>query len=352
MWWQMLALPVVFGSALFASGLPVQSQTALSEPLRLVGRFDVRPDQVIAEWPGSLIEIRFEGARLDVTLADSGTNSLVVEVDGVPRRLALSRGVKTYSIIDTDTAALHVVRLIKSTEAVFGRIVLRSIATDGRLLPPLDGRSRILVIGDSISTGYGVEGKTTDCGFEPDLANQYLTYAAVAARKLDADVVTLAVSGAGLVRNFNGDRRGTMGQLMHRVLPSMPAVAPLPTAETVIVHLGTNDFADGARPEGFTEAYRALLKEIRATSPTAMIYAAMGPMLRPEDQAAVITAIKQAVAARQAQGDEKVAEIQFYWPLQARDLGCDWHPSAMAHARMAEALAQRIREDRNRGPSN
>lgn len=345
MWSRRIALSTL-GLALFATAVPVWAQHSLIENVRLVGRFHVEPDRIAAEWPGSLIEIRFEGARLDVTIHDAGTNDLVVEVDGEPKRLETRPGEHVYTVVDDDALATHIVRIIRRTEAAFGRTELRSIWTDGQPLPPLEGRRRILVLGDSISAGYGVEGLDTNCGFEADLENQYLTYAAVAARNLDADLVTLAVSGAGLVRKYNGSTRLTMAQTVHRLLPSSPEPeAPLPPAEAVVVHLGTNDFADGARPEEFIDAYETLLGEVRASSPSAMIYAAMGPMLRPEDQDAAVAAIEKAVDARHSGGDKQVATIRFNWHTGPEDWGCDWHPSVIAHARMADELERRIRSD-------
>lgn len=342
---QKTALSAALWLVLFTTALPAWAQSDLSRSVRLVGRFHIEPNRITAEWPGSLIEIRFEGARLDVTIYDAGENDLVVEVDGEPRRLETKPGEHTYSVVDNDTPSTHLIRLIRRTESAFGRTDLTNIWTDGQFLPPLPDRRRILVVGDSISAGYGVEGMSPDCGFEADLENQYMTFGAIAARNFNADIITLAVSGAGLVRNYNGDKQRTMARLVYRLLPSSSAMAPLPSAEVVVVHLGTNDFADGARPEDFTEAYQSLLKEVRTTSPTAMIYAAMGPMLRSDDQDAAVAAIEAAVTARHLKGDGQVSMIRFTSQPKPEDLGCDWHPSTVAQARMADELVRRIRGD-------
>lgn len=345
MWTLGTVWSTLLGVVLVTTPLPASAQGTLSESVRLVGRFHVGPGGITAEWPGSLIEIRFEGARLDVLIYDADNNDLVVEVDGNPSRLDTQTGEHTYSIVDNETPSSHVVRIIRRTEGAFGRTVLKDISTDGKLLPPLSNRRRMLVIGDSISAGYGVEGTSPECGFNADLENQYLTYAAVAGRSLNADVLTLAVSGAGLVRNYSGNTERTMSKLVHRLLPSSQVVAPLPSAEVVVVHLGTNDFANGTRPKGFSDAYELLLSEIRAASPTAMIYAAMGPMLRSEDQDAAMAAIEVAVAARHHAGDKQVSTIRFGWRPDPEDLGCDWHPSAVAQERMADEFERRIRDD-------
>jgi hypothetical protein len=68
-------------------------------------------------------------------------------------------------------------------------------------------------------------------------------------------------------------------------------------------------------------------------------------MLSPDDQDAAAAAIETAIAARRAEGDEQVALIRFDWQPVPEDLGCDWHPSAVAQARMADEFERRIRED-------
>lgn len=99
---------------------------------------------------------------------------------------------------------------------------------------------------------------------------------------------------------------------------------------------------DGARPERFSEMYEDLLKEIRTTSPGAMIYASIGPMLSSEDQDAAMAAIQRAVSARLLQGDRQVRTLRF---SSQPDTGCDGHPGMITHSQMAKMLEKRIRED-------
>ena len=143
-WRHRPALSVRLIIALFAMSLPTQAQDILSERVRLVGRFHSEPSKITAEWPGSLIEIRFEGTQLDVTISDSGNNSIIVEVDGKPRLLDTQLGEHTYSIVNGENPSNHVVRIIKRTEAAFGKISLTRIWTDGSFMSPIRNRRRIL----------------------------------------------------------------------------------------------------------------------------------------------------------------------------------------------------------------
>lgn len=313
--------------------------------VRLVGRFLVDGSRAAFEWPGSAIEINFDGSSLDLSLTDTGNNSMVVEVDGAISRINLEKGKHDYHIVGTEKSGPHSVRLIRRTEAFLGATVLEDVRVNGTILPPQEKPHSLLVIGDSISTGYGVEGKDTKCSFSGDTENQYLTYAAVAARRFDADVISLAFSGKGLVRNYDGRTIATMADIYGRLLPSRSSDAPLPKSDVIIVHLGSNDYANGARPEGFAQRYLELLAALRSNAPDAQVYAAIGPMLAGDDLDVALKSINEAVDKRHAEGDAKVATIQFTDPVGTPSRGCDWHPNEAGQAFMAGQLAAQIQND-------
>ena len=320
---------------------------------RLVGRFDVSKDfQASFEWPGSAIEFTVRGSWLELTLADSGNNSMVVENDGAISRLDLKKGTHAYRMATGTNKAGQLIRLVRRTEGAFGATALLDAATDGTFLPTPARPRSILVIGDSISAGYGVEGKDAWCPFSADTQSQYLTYGAIAARRFDADITTVAISGIGLVQNYNGSTKTTMRDLMTRVLPSRPDTRPLPRTDVVVVHLGTNDFHAGRRQPGFATAYAELLTNLRNNAPNAMLYAAMGPLLKQEEQQAAITEIAQAVATRRAAGDSKVAMIAFSDPKDVPSRGCNWHPNEASHRHMSHQLSSQISKDLGWKPLN
>lgn len=322
-----------------------RAQETYLQNTRLVGRFLVDGSRAAFEWPGSAIEINFQGSSLDVSLNDTGNNSMVVEMDGAVSRIDLQKGKHDYHIASSGTDGPHSVRLIRRTEAFLGPTVLEDVRVSGSFLPPRQRPYSLLVIGDSISTGYGVEGKDTKCGFSADTENQYLTYAAIAARSFNADVISLAFSGKGLVRNYDGSTAATMPEIYGRLLPSRNGDAPLPKSDVIIVHLGSNDYAGGTRPNGFVQQYLTLLASLRANDPAAQIYAAIGPMLAGDDLEVALRSIDEVVAKRHADGDKKIAAIQFTDPIGTPSRGCDWHPNEAGQASMAQQLAQRIRDD-------
>jgi len=322
------------------------AQQQAAEEVRFVGRFVHRsPSVAVFAWPGSMIEIGFSGSWLDVSFHDTGRNSMVVEIDGKPSRLDLKKGKSTYRLVSGFPQGKHIVRLIRRTEPLFGPTAFMGAASDGTFFAPPERDRRLFIIGDSISAGYGVEGETTSCKFSADTENQYLTFGAITARMFDADVITSAVSGKGLVRNHDGNAKNTMPEIYLRGLPAQPGNLPFPRSDVIVVHLGTNDFSNGARPSRFAERYAAFLAELRRNDPDAMIYAAIGPLLWGDDLAAATKAVKEAVEARVAAGDEMVSFIGFEDPAEEGVRGCDWHPNSVGQQHMASILSERIEAD-------
>ena len=61
-------------------------------------------------------------------------------------------------------------------------------------------KNKLLVIGDSISCGYGVEG-AYPCTWSASTENVLDSYATLVADAVDAEVIVTAWSGKGVVRN-------------------------------------------------------------------------------------------------------------------------------------------------------
>ena len=93
-------------------------------------------------------------------------------------------------------AGTHVVELYRRTEASQGEAQFLGFDFgSGKLLsPPAAKARRIELVGDSISCGYGDEGANQSCPFTADTENHYLSYGALAARAVDAELITVAWS--------------------------------------------------------------------------------------------------------------------------------------------------------------
>jgi lysophospholipase L1-like esterase len=298
------------------------------------------------QWAGSGFETILDGSKLEAIIDDSGENFLSIEVDGEPYVLDLDPGRFTYTLFHGQPGR-HTIRVTRRTSPIAAPTRISLIKSDGKLTAPAAPQRRILVIGDSISAGFGVEGEGPNCEFSYQTQNQGRSYAGLTAKDLGADIQNLSVDGRGLVRNWADAPVPTLQELYKRRLPSAPAEWPAQAyvPDAVVIHVGTNDFAGNRPGETFATAYGKLLGDLRTTYPNVYIYALMGPALSGEEQAASIDAVRNAVATQQATGDARVRFMRFEPAGTTRMWGCQWHPGIESHAAMSTKLEQAIRAD-------
>ena len=322
--------------------------TADDSRIRYSGRIDFSdPTRPAFDWPAVTIDSNFEGTSLAVFLED-GQNSYNVTIDGQKSVLHTQPGQQRYVVAQGLADGKHSFRMTKRTETFFGTPVFLGFELDaGRSLanlPPAATR-RIEFIGDSITAGYGSEGESPTCTFSAATENVELTYAAIAARELDADYTILAVSGVGIVRNYNATEKMSPGTMLtyydgtttdkDRVDWDFTRWVP----DAVVINLGTNDFSTVPHPAGelFMQGYTELIIKIRNRYPEAHIFAIAGPIMVDPADATIRSVVSQ---MRDVLGDERVhfVQIENNLELSAVDYGCDWHPNASGHSKIARQL--------------
>lgn len=296
------------------------------------------------QWPSSGFAARFEGASVRARIEDYGDNWLNVEVDGKTTRIDLQPGVQDYELF-TGAPGSHTIRVTRRTGPLMGPTRFVSITADK--LTGTDGPARqILVIGDSITSGFGVEGKDRTCKYSYDTHNADLAYPNIVAHALDADLQSVSVDGHGLIRNWTGEGE-TMKTLAWQSLYN--DATPWPTAsaapQVVVINLGTMDFTRGDPGEAFGTAYVDLLRKIRQAWPDAHVYGAIGSQLDGANYKAAKTSISEAVDTLRKAGDAKVHFIEFTPPRTGHRYGCDSHPGTDAHKFMAGRLQAAITAD-------
>lgn len=341
-----------------------------------VGRFSA--DGQFA-WPGTEITARFTGtsisAILELPAADATYDPeadqrvFTVTVDGSSYELPVKAGNRRYDLASgLDPAATHEVVLHREFEASGGLAKFGGfeLAPGGAFAQPIVRNRRIEIVGDSISCGYGVLGSDGSCQFSYGTERHSLTYGAIAARTLDAELSTVAWSGKGLLRNENGDEGGqpAQGGGTAEAMPELygtVAAASVPGApqtglaftpdkasppQAVLVHLGTNDFNAGVVDAAFEARGEAFLKTIRAQYPEAHVFFALSPMLSdqlgPQVRTRAAASLKAIV---ERSGDPRAYYMQFSEQRLARDgLGCNGHPSKRTHEIVASQLVKAIQE--------
>jgi lysophospholipase L1-like esterase len=323
-----LAMAVALTGAAHAEGVRILGRSMASTG----GGFTV-------QWPSSGFEATFTGTQLTATIDDWGSNWLNVEIDGVVNRLNLQPGVNTYTLF-SGAAGQHTVRVTRRTGAQVGPTRILSVrAKGGELTPTATPDHKILVIGDSITSGYGVECTERTARYSYDTQNADLAYPALLANTFRADLQSISVDGRGLIRNFSGDDL-TMEDMAWRVLPESRAIWPASAwqPQVIVINLGSNDFWGGDPGDRFDTAYARLIQGLRTSYPDAEIIAVIGSLLDAANYTAAKTSIQAAIDAVKA-ADPKVSFIELKPTRSApQRYGCDWHPGRDAHREMADQI--------------
>jgi lysophospholipase L1-like esterase len=339
--------PAPASTMMAAAAMPPAPAAAPAPTVRFVGRVDTsEPGTVRMAWPGTAVVARFKGTSISARLHDdTGKNYFHVIVDGEPKAVVKAETNKeTYVLAEGLPEGVHEIALYKRTEAKVGEIAFLGFEGATLLPAPAPAPRRIEMIGDSITTGYGIEGPGAACGFSANEENEYLTYGAVAARALGAEHSTIAWSGKTI---------GQMTDYYDRALPERRDSRwdfAAWQAQLVVVNVGTNNFATVDPGEGrYMRLYSALIQRVRKVYPDAWIFCAFGPMLSdayPEGKHNLTIARRyhRATVAKLKETDPKIEILEFPEQNHGNGLGCGFHPSVKTQSLMAERLVALAKE--------
>ena len=313
--------------------------------LRYVGRFS---EDYQFGWTGSQIEIEFEGTSIESTLKlTAGKNAgLTIVVDGTPSFLLIQPDQTTYSLAKgLAPDQRHRIVLFKRSEGSKGAVQFNGfqLSEGAKLFSPTHPKRKILVIGDSITCGYGNEATTIEEGNSVQNENGYMSYAAIAARNLEADVMMICWSGRGMIRNYGKTDQayGAYPTLFNRALPMQDKpewdhFRFIP--DVVVINLGTNDMNTNGGKEpldktAFMAAYTAFIARVRTFAPKAPFILSIGPMAT----APVSDWLRELVA------EEANSSALVFSPFDGpEEIGGHWHPSVKKDKKMAKKLVPQI----------
>ncbi len=245
-------------------------------------------------WTGSAIRLRFKGTSVSAKLhlTSNQPAAMQVVIDGKPTRfLLVTKKKTTYVLASGLESSSHTVELFKRSEGYLGEARFDGfILSPGATVEQLTPRTRkILIVGDSITCGFGNRATDNHPANSVTLENGYMAYAPIAARRLDARLMMVCWSGKGMYRNYNArnSRKNTMPQLFARTLPMH--ARPKWNEETyvpdlIIINLGTNDmnrngYKKPLTADEFLPVYEKFVARLHQHFPKAPVIAAIGPMV-------------------------------------------------------------------------
>jgi lysophospholipase L1-like esterase len=337
------------------SAQPFNRHAALLHAVvQTTGRTEYTSDGWLSTWPAVAWRTAFSGQAIGIDTQDRA--GYHVEIDGAVEPPVPPSPVRITTWYRNLSAGRHTIEVIRTgaTPKAPGTLFGFTLATGGQWLaiapPP---KRQMLLIGDSIATGYGDLSNSTQC---PDdvlpLTDASQSFGVLAARTLHADWQLNAMDGIGLVRNWQGIWRGTtFDTYALRNLQNDPAsVASDPHwhPQVAVLAIGSNDLAtplaadepwtDTSLRSAFITAYDRLLSGVRRDlGPHALIIV----MIDPSTHNPMTDIARSQVDARRSAGDDRLFILEF--PVLERT-GCFWHPSLLAHRQVGILLSQFIEQ--------
>lgn len=310
--------------------------------------------RVLFSYPGVQALVSFSGTSLKMSVKPRSGYFMVQVDDALPRKVScMAEQDSIVSLADSLSSGNHTAKVMYVVEGYELHPAIRGFIIDaGCTLTdnhPQPAR-RIEFIGDSMTCGYGNEDEDPTSAFSYDTENHYLTYAAITARRLNAQHTVVARSGIGIYRNWGQSLEGSpdaMPALYDRTLfyDSIPLWDySRYTPQVICINLGTNDTSQDRYDTSRMEtAYKTFVRHIRTKYPEAKIVLLSGSMLSGKPLADVKAAMDRAVAALRADGEKEVYRFDMSPQDGSLGYGANYHPSLRQHDRMATELTAFLR---------
>lgn len=295
------------------------------------------------------INVKFKGTYCQIILNDeqvygSYNNYLHIIVDGMQEiRIQTTGKANTIDVVKDLSEGEHTLTISKATEAAIGYIEFIGLRCDELLDPdPLPER-RIEFIGNSITSGSGIDDSLVACdaGEWYDQHNGYLAYGPQTARLLNAQWMLSSESGIGLIHSCC-DKTNTMPDIYPNVNLSVSGNDwdfSKYQADVVSICLGQNDGVQDSVV--FCSAYVDFIAAIRSKYPNANIICINSPMADDNLYALQVNYLTGVVNQVNANGDSKVHK---HFVKHNLNSGCSWHPNMDQHTAIASELAEYLKD--------
>ena len=236
------------------------------------------------------------------------------------------------------TPGNHTFEVYRQTEHRGAEVGISSIVMNGSFNEkPADNRLYIEFIGDSISTGFGALGTSSDSdGGSPKWQDATAAYPYLTAKALGADFSDVAYSGIGAKYGYQDPNMQNFYPYQRYNYDSTTQYdfnARQP--DVVVIALGTNDIANQTDAALRKVGYQEMLDLVRAKNPNSKIVWIYG-MMKDDDNAMIASLIEENGGA---------AEGLYSLELVTNTAGAGWHPSAAGQQKFADDLVAFLNSD-------
>jgi lysophospholipase L1-like esterase len=306
------------------------------------------------QWPGTYFRAAFQGTTVYFRIV-KGEQILHIVIDGQPAAPLVKPQPGAYEVTGLGSGK-HTIGVFVATESqdapdTFGGF---AIPSEERSLTLPQRHNQIEFIGDSHTVGYGNLSPSHACTTAQVWADTDDTQAfgPITARHYNADYQINAISGRGVVRNYDGFKADTLPEAYPYVLfdkkqkYNNPAWKP----QVLVIALGTNDFSTPLNPgepwktraqlhADFEATYTQFLKQLRKRNPKAYIIVWATEMANGEIEAEA----KKVVEQRKNSGDTHIT----FLPINGLSFtACDGHPSLSDEKIISTKLVHLIDADK------
>lgn len=319
---------------------------ATSAHIASMGRTHINADQSLSfGYPGVSFFINFEGKKLLLDASSTSNQSyLEVFVDGKSQIVKLQQSLQTIPLVNNKQSGKHSVKIIHRTENWQGIVTLKQFTTDGKFLKPATlPQRKILVLGDSVTSGEAIERVVTDKK-NSSWWNPGLSYGMLIAKELNAQVHLVSFGGRGLTRSWNNKTdEQNLPDFYQFAIADRAYSAPWDHAQynpdLIIIASGTNDFSPGVPDsETFITTYTRFLTTLANNHKHAQIVLTAGAILSGESKATLMNYIVE--ATKRAHNSRIHIVTASHYPGDETD----GHPTKQQHAAMAKELTPQLQK--------
>lgn len=319
-------------------------------PTFAVGRVQATGDTYQSQWPGTYFRTAFRGRELFFRVGPNH-EILHIVIDGKPPLILKAPEPGTYRVAHLrnkpHTATIYVATESQSAPNSFGGF---AITAREQALPLQSNQKQIEFIGDSHTVGYGNTSPTGTCSSDEVWATTDDTQAfgALTAAHYGAEYQVNAISGRGIVRNYNNSPGDTLPVAYPFVLfdKKQPYIDPTWHPQILVIALGTNDFSTPLNPgekwksredlhADYEATYVRFIGSLRSRNPNAYIILwATGA-----ENGEIETEVAKVAEQVKSGGETRLA----YLPINHLLFnGCHGHPSVADDKIISDKLVQLI----------